>query len=193
MSTGNQNAIETNTHVCPHQFAFFLDNWLRRLIQSPNKIVGPYIKKGNTVIDMGCGPGYFSIDMAKMVGPSGKVIAIDIQPRMLSRVERKAKKHAVSERIHLHLAQSDQIGSVLQADFILAYYMIHETPDMGKALQELKDLLKSEGKILVVEPKMHVNRKKFEMMLQSADNVGLKTIEFPKGKGGRAVLLSHKP
>ena len=87
----NNQAPNPQPHVCPHQISFFLDNWIRRLIQNPQKIVGPYIQAGNTVMDMGCGPGYFTIDMAKLVGPKGRVIAIDIQTKMLERVRKKAQ------------------------------------------------------------------------------------------------------
>jgi len=67
--------------VCSHTHSFFLDNFLRRLIQNPKKIVGEYIKKGDTIIDLGCGPGYFSIAMAKMVGDTGRVYSVDLQTR----------------------------------------------------------------------------------------------------------------
>jgi len=184
----NNNIAKAQTHVCPHQIAFILDNWIRRLIQPPVKIVGPYIQEGNTVIDMGCGPGYFTIDMARMVGAKGMVIAVDIQTKMLERVRKKAQKHGLAERIVYHIADSDHIGLNQTADFILAYYMIHETPDMMNTLQELKNLLKDGGKILVVEPKMHVSRTAFEKMIQIAAGIGLKAVAFPKGKGGRCVV-----
>lgn len=177
-------------HVCPHQAYFFLDNWLRRLIQNPEKIVGPYIKKGDTVMDMGCGPGYFTIDMAKMVGPAGKVIAVDIQARMLERVRKKAQKHAVAERIEFHNAGDAHIGLNRKADFILAFYMLHEVPDMKQTLGELMRLLNTQGRILAVEPKMHVSRAGFETMLKHAEKTGLKAVDYPKKTGGRSVVWS---
>jgi ubiquinone/menaquinone biosynthesis C-methylase UbiE len=177
-------------HVCPHQISFFLDNWIRRLIQNPKKIVGPYIQEGDTVIDMGCGPGYFTIDMAKMVGQAGRVIAVDIQTKMLARVRKKAQKKGVAERIDFHEAGPDHIGLNREADFILAYYMIHETPDKTNTLRELKNLLRDGGKILTVEPKMHVTKTAFDKMILIAEGVGLKAIDFPKGKGGRSVVFS---
>jgi ubiquinone/menaquinone biosynthesis C-methylase UbiE len=177
-------------HVCPHQIAFFLDNWIRRLIQPPGKIVGPYIQEGNTVIDMGCGPGYFTIDMAKMIGSKGRVIAVDIQAKMLERVRKKAKKHGVAGRIDFHTAGTDHIGLNQTADFILAFYMIHEVPDMKHTLRELKTLLNNGGKILVVEPKMHVSQAGFKAMLDYAEEIGLKAIDFPKRAGGRSVVWS---
>ena len=70
-------------HICPHKFSFMLDNIFRRRLQHPRKIVGEYLRPGDTVIDLGCGPGFFTIDMAKVVGPTGKVIAVDLQRSML--------------------------------------------------------------------------------------------------------------
>jgi ubiquinone/menaquinone biosynthesis C-methylase UbiE len=126
--------------------------------------------------------------MARMVGAGGRVIAVDIQVKMLERVRKKAKKHGLAERILCHTADTGHIGMNQTADFILAYYMIHETPDITKTLQELKAALKDGGKILVVEPKMHVSRTAFEKMIQIAESVGLKAVDFPKGKGGRCVV-----
>ena len=179
-------------HVCPHQIGFILDNPFRRLIQNPKKIVGEYIRKGNTVIDMGCGPGYFTIDMAKMVGENGRVIAVDLQEHMLFKVKRKAVKHGVSDRMEFHQCEPDTIGLNRNGDFILAYYMIHEIPNPKGILAELKDMLKNNGKLLIVEPKMHVSKNLFDRMLDEANEVGLKIADIPKGKGGRSVLFVRK-
>ena len=184
------SSAKAQPHVCPHQISFFLDNWIRRLIQSPGKIVGPYIKKGNTVIDMGCGPGYFTIDMAKMVGPKGRVIAVDIQAKMLARVRRKAQKHSVADWIDFYKAGDEPIRLNQRADFILAFYMLHEVPDMTHTLKELKALLNQDGRILAVEPKMHVSKAGFKRMLVRAEEIGLKSIDFPKKTGGRSVVWS---
>jgi ubiquinone/menaquinone biosynthesis C-methylase UbiE len=177
-------------HVCPHQAGFMLDNPFRRLIQSPKKIVGEYIRPGDTVIDVGCGPGYFTIDMAKMVGHTGRVVAADLQQPMLLKVKKKAARHGVSDRIQYHQCEADKIGLKASADFILAYYMIHETPDPKRFLAELNGMLKAGGKLLIVEPKMHVSKKSFENMLAKAERAGLKILDTPKGKGGRSVLLT---
>jgi ubiquinone/menaquinone biosynthesis C-methylase UbiE len=185
-----KNLISNGPHVCPHQCGFFLDNWIRRLIQPPARIIGPYIQEGDTVMDLGCGPGYFTIDMAKMVGPKGRVLAVDIQTKMLERVRKKATKHGVADRIEFHTAGMDGIGLDQNADFILAYYMIHEVPDMKHTLRELKTLLNSGGKILAVEPRMHVSQAGFKAMLGHAEELGLNAIDFPKKAGGRSVVWS---
>jgi ubiquinone/menaquinone biosynthesis C-methylase UbiE len=182
---------KAKVHVCPHQISFMLDNWFRRLIQHPKKIAGEYIKKGDTVFDMGCGPGYFSIDLAKMVGETGKVFAVDLQASMLSRVKKKASRHGVFHRMVFHQCNASRIGLSEKANFILAYYMIHETPDPKAFLSELRDMLQTDGKLLVVEPRMHVSQTMFEIMVKDAESAGLRPIDFPKGKGGRSVLLGR--
>lgn len=179
--------------VCPHSMAFMLDNWVRRIIQRPRRIVGKYIKKGNRVIDLGCGPGFFTIDMAKMAGEMGEVIAIDLQKKMLDKVKKKAKKHQVDDRIKYHQSFEDSIGKKFknQADFVMAYYMIHETNNPKNFLREIKSILKPGGLFLLVEPRMHVSEEKFKKLVRLTEECGYKAIDFPENKGGRGLLLSH--
>ena len=70
---------DRSKRVCPVEIAGHLDNRIRRWVQNPQKILEPYVEEGMVVLDIGCGPGFFSIDMAKMVGRSGRVIAADLQ------------------------------------------------------------------------------------------------------------------
>jgi len=178
--------------VCSHTHAFFLDNFFRRIIQNPKKIVGEYIAEGDTVIDLGCGPGYFSIDMARMVGSSGKVIAVDLQKEMLEKTQGKAKRLSLEDRIIFHNCPQDKIGlnGDMKADFILAYYMVHETPDHFKFLTEVKTLLKEQGKFLLVEPRFHVSKKQFQQIARDVENAGFKILGSPPKKGGHSLLLS---
>jgi len=175
--------------VCPHTFAFMLDNWIRLLIQNPAKILKEYIRPGDIVIDMGCGPGFFTIEMARLVGKSGQVIAVDMQPEMLARVARKAVRKGVAGQVTCHRCHPDRIGLDLKSDFILAYYMVHETPDAMVFSREARTLLREKGQLLVVEPRMHVSRRDFEKMLVIAEESGLKGLSFPLKKGGHSVLL----
>ncbi len=188
----------TNSHrVCPHKFAFMLDNWIRRLFQNPVKILNDYIQPGDTVMDIGCGPGFFTIDMARMVGPAGRVIAVDLQPEMLAHTLKKAARKGVAGRVVAHQCKADAIGFNQPVDFILAYYMVHETPDASAFFKEARTLLREDGQMLVVEPRMHVSRRAFDDMLATAELVGLKTIDIPTKKGGYSVVLtkagSHEP
>ncbi|MBW2297441.1 MAG: class I SAM-dependent methyltransferase [Deltaproteobacteria bacterium] len=177
-------------HVCPHTISFFLDNRFRKIIQSPKRITGPYIKAGDTVIDIGCGPGFFSIEMAKLVGANGKVIAVDLQKKMIAHTKRKAAKYGMQDRMEFHQCEADHIGLNCKADFILAFYMVHETPNRLQFFQEIKSMLKDGGQLLVVEPTMHVSKAAFARMLMDTESAGLRAVDFPRRKGGRSVLFS---
>jgi len=192
MEESNMYNKDYKGDVCSHSHSFFLDNVFRRLIQNPKKIVGEYIKDGDTVVDLGCGPGYFSIDMAKMVGETGRVISVDLQPEMLEKVEKKAKKQNLSRRITLHNCPQNKIGlnPDVAADFVLAFYMLHETPDPDKFLQEVKTFLKKDGKCLIVEPIFHVSKKHFQNLTQDIKNIGFRILDYPQKKGGRSILIS---
>lgn len=180
----------STNHVCPHRFAGFLDNWVRRLVQPPGKIVGAYVDSGQTVVDLGCGPGFFAVEMAKRVGPAGRVIAVDLQEEMLARVVHKARKNGVDRVVEPFRCRSDRIGLNCRADFVLAFYMVHEAPDTRNLLAEIRTLLKPGGRVLAVEPRWHVSSERFAAMVETAEGVGLEAVDFPGGKGGRAVLFS---
>jgi len=75
-----------NNNICPVEKAGGLDNSIRKILQHPRKILRPYIKEGMSVLDLGCGPGYFSLEIAKLLNESGKVIAADLQQGMLDKV-----------------------------------------------------------------------------------------------------------
>jgi len=188
----------SENQICSHRHSFALDNILRRFIQSPKKIIGPYLKKGDTAVDLGCGPGFFTLPMAEFVGPSGTVIAVDLQEEMLARVQSKLanlKDQSKAAKLIFHKCGEHDIGldETVQADFILAYYMVHETPDRYHFLQQLRMLLKPSGSILVVEPPFHVSRKDFAKTLSIAEQTGLVIIDRPKGKGGKSALLATQP
>ena len=86
-------------HVCPWWGGYFIDNWLRRLFHDPDAILRPYVHPGMTVMDVGCGMGLFAIAMARLVGPTGKVIAVDLQQQMLDVLGKRALKAGVADRI----------------------------------------------------------------------------------------------
>ena len=111
--------------------------------------------------------------MAHLTGPHGRVVAADLQPQMLARVRRKAARFGMADRITCHRCQSDGIGLKIKADFILAWYMVHETPDPAAFFHEVQSLLKPNGRLLVVEPKVHVSRVAFAAIQSAAAAAGL--------------------
>jgi ubiquinone/menaquinone biosynthesis C-methylase UbiE len=180
-----------SNRVCPWQHAWGLDNWVRGLIQNPYKILDGYIEEGQTVLDLGCGPGVFSIAMAEMVGEKGKVISVDIQNEMLQMLKQKSEQMGLESRIQIHKSQPDKIGISEKVDFALAFYMIHEVPNKEGLLSEVATILKPRGKLLIVEPKIHVSKSSFEETINMAQSAGLKPISWPKVFFSRTVLLQR--
>jgi len=181
-----------NKRICSVENAGGLDNSVRRMLQNPQKILKPYIGKGMTVLDLGCGPGFFSVEIAKMVSDSGKVIAADLQTGMLEKVTQKIKRTELERRIEIHKCEDDRIGVTENVDFVLAFYMIHETPSPEKLFEEVKSILKPGGKFYIIEPKFHVPKKSFEAMINNVSNLGFEILERPKVFFSRAVLLTMK-
>src|SRR5208337_4430094 len=124
--------------VCPVEHAGQLDTNIRKLFQNPQRILGPYINEGMTVLDLGCGPGFFSIEIAKIVGITGKVVAADLQEGMLEKLKNKIKNTSILNIIELHKCQKDKIGLTVKFDFILLFYMLHEILNQTTLFQELK-------------------------------------------------------
>lgn len=176
-------------HICPWWLARALDNPIRRLIHNPEQMLKPYIKSGQTVLDIGCGSGTFTIAMARMVGDAGKVIALDVQNEMLQMVRTKAAKQGLESRIITYKSEPDKIGITAKVDFVLAFYMVHEVPDVDAFLKEITSLLKSHGKLLIVEPKLHVSASSFNKTLEAARLAGLKPISEPKIQFSRSMLF----
>jgi len=181
----------SSTSVCSSQHAWALDNWIRRLAHNPRKIVGGYIKEGQTVLDLGSGPGMFSIAMAEMVGEKGKVISVDIQEEMLQMLKRKSERAGFESRISVHKSQPDKIGVSEEVDFALAFYMVHEVPNREGFLREVTATLKPNGKLLIVEPIFHVSKSSFEETAKTAKSAGLRVTSWPKIFFSRAVLLQR--
>jgi ubiquinone/menaquinone biosynthesis C-methylase UbiE len=176
--------------VCPVEMAGSLDCRMRRWLQNPDKILRPYIKKGMTVLDLGCGPGFFSVEMAELVGESGLVIASDLQEGMLQKLKDKIKGTKIESRIKLHKCTESGIGVSENVDFVLAFYMVHEVPNKENFFKEIKSILKPNGHFLIVEPKLfHVSKTAFEATIKNAEEIGLKPVERPKVSFGRTVLL----
>ncbi len=117
--------------------------------------------------------------------------AIDIQGKMLAALAARARRRGVSERISLHQANPDSLGSHPQADFILAFWMVHEVPDQRAFLTEIFKLLKPEGIFLLVEPRAHVSEKAFRRTIETASEIGFAIKDEPRIRISRSVLLAR--
>lgn len=177
--------------VCPWWLYFALDNRIRKSIHKPEKILDNYVKPGQTVMDFGCGPGTYTIDMAQMVGRNGKVIAVDFQEKMLKILEKKCKKEGLESRVKIHQNKTESIGISEKVDFVLAFYVIHELPAIDNFFAELRSIVKPEGNLLVIEPKVHVKKHFFERIVYSARNHGFVPQSRINIRFSRAILFKN--
>ncbi len=179
---------EDKKHICSVERAGVLDIGLRKLIHSPRKILAPFVKPGMTALDFGAGPGFFTLEMARLVGENGKVIAADLQDGMLEKLRVKVKNTDLGKIITFHKTGEDKIGLEEKVDFALVFYVLHELPDQEKFFAELKTILKPGAKTLIVEPKFHVSKKAFQNSVELMKKLGFEITETPKIFMSRSVV-----
>jgi ubiquinone/menaquinone biosynthesis C-methylase UbiE len=168
---------------------YSFDNPLRRIFHDPERLLDPYVRPGMTVVDIGCGMGYFTIGLAKLAGPGGKVIAVDLQQQMLDALGRRARRAGMADRIILHRCRKESLGVEAPADFVLAFWMAHEVPDAPHFFREIFTLLKTGSRLLLVEPKVHVTRSSLERTLAVCRETGFQVLEEPAVALSRAFLM----
>ena len=121
------------------------------------------------------GSGFFSIELAKMVGKNGKVFSVDLQEGMLQKIRNKIHGTELEDRIKLIKSEEDKINVPEKVDFILAFYMVHEVPKKERLFEALKNVLNEKGQFLIVEPKLfHVTKKEFGLTMQIAEKLDSK-------------------
>jgi ubiquinone/menaquinone biosynthesis C-methylase UbiE len=181
--------ILNKDHTCPWWLIVTFDNPLRKLIHNPQQILGDYVKPGDSVLDVGCGMGYFTLGLAELVGPDGKVIAADLQAQMLNGLRQRAARAGLLPRIQIQQSTPEKISAQGSVDFALAFWMVHEVRNQSAFLGEVYALLKPSGQLLIVEPKLHVSGKAFERTVDQSKTLGLQVIDLPKVRASRAVLF----
>ena len=159
--------------ICPVEGAGALDSKVRLWFQNPEKILRPYVKTGMTVLDVGCGPGFFSLPLALLVGENGRVISADLQVGMLQRLKEKIEGTELDRRIVPVQCGRDSLNVSTTVDFALAFYMVHEVPDKARFFQQMRSIVRDGGQVLFVEPKLfHVSRTDFNSSLALARTAG---------------------
>ena len=179
-------------HICPVWVGYLLASPVRRIFQSPDKIVGPYVKEGMTVLDMGCAMGFFSVPMATMVGADGRIVCVDVQEKMLVSLRKRAVKAGVDNRMEVQNCAENEMGLDYlrgEVDFALAFAMVHEVDDPEALIHQIHSLLKKGGHLLVAEPKGHVSSEEFDDTLRWSAEAGFKTIARPAIGRSHGALL----
>ncbi len=175
--------------VCPAAHGGWLSTPARKLIQNPERILNGWIEPGQTAVDLGCGSGFFTLALAKRVGPAGRVIGVDLQEGMLAQAKLRAERSGLLDRITLHRCGATGIGLQETADFALAFYMVHEVPDVAVFLGQVRALVKPGGRFLLVEPVFHVTKGRFEKTVELARAAGFEPAARLRIAFSRSVLF----
>jgi ubiquinone/menaquinone biosynthesis C-methylase UbiE len=181
-----------SNHVCPWWIGYLLASPLRRLSQKPEDILSPHVKEGMTILEVGPGMGFFTLPMARLVGPQGKIVCIDVQERMIKSLMRRATRAGLSERIITRLTSGDslQVNDFSNSvDFALLFAVVHEIPNQEKLFREVHATLKDNSLVLVSEPAGHVSRDEFNQTLATSKRVGFEVITSPEIKRNLSVVL----
>ncbi len=111
---------------------------------------------------------------------------------MLKAIHSRAGEAGLDERITTHLATVDTIGTWQDVDFALAFWMLREVPDKKKILDEIRATLKPDGRLLLVEPALHVTRKMFEETAHIAIEAGFVIKERPHISLSQSLALQPR-
>jgi ubiquinone/menaquinone biosynthesis C-methylase UbiE len=171
---------------------YLLASPLRRWWQNPEQLLAPYLRAGVTVLEPGPGMGFFTLPMARMVGATGRVVALDIQAKMLDVLRRRAAKAKLLDRVETRLATAESMhlddlrGAV---DFVLAGAVVHEMPSAERFFQEAAAASKDGALLLLAEPAGHVTTETFAVELEAARQAGWDLVSRPTVRRCLAALL----
>ena len=164
---------------------------VRRLFQSPENILKPYIREGMTVLEIGSGMGFFTLPMARLVGESGHVVCVDLQEKMIRAVKKRAVRAGLIDRIELRVCTPTSLDIddlAEKVDFALVFAVVHEVPDAERFLSEIQRSLRKGGSLFFSEPAGHVSRKAFGGTLAIAQMLGFRIAGSPKIKRSHSSL-----
>jgi len=178
--------------VCPWWLGYFLLNPWRRRSQNPASILGSYIRPGMTVLEPGPGMGFFTLELARMVGSSGRVIAVDIQRKMLDKLKHRALKAGLAGNLEARTATpasmgiSDMAGKV---DFTLAFSLWFTSfPTPGTFFRK-SQLPRNLALHFYWPSQPDTSRQRCLPELEAAAQAGFHIVEHPAIRKSQAVLL----
>jgi ubiquinone/menaquinone biosynthesis C-methylase UbiE len=169
-------------HVVPWWLGPLLASPVRRLLQNPERLVASLVRPGDKVLEVGPGMGFFTLPLARAVGEQGRVVCVDVQPRMLRGLSRRLEKRGLAGRVAVRQCSADGLGvSDLEGtmDLVLAIHVVHEMLAPGAALREMARALRSGGRLLLVEPAGHCPERVFQAEIDWAARAGLARIPDP--------------
>jgi ubiquinone/menaquinone biosynthesis C-methylase UbiE len=123
--------------------------------ESPQELLDALqVKPGQTVADVGCGNGFYSLQLAQLVGPEGRVLAVDIQPEMLRLLKERAAEAGIDNIEPILSTPADPNLPADEVDLILLVDVYHEFSYPQRMLQAMRTSLSRDGRIVLAEYRM---------------------------------------
>ena len=188
MPTNANNDSAAAGSLCPWWLGSTLNNSLRRLLHKPERILAGHVRPGQHVADVGAGSGFFTLPLAQLVGPGGRVFAVDIQPKMLRQIKQQADRSGLANIVTCQ-ASSNAPALQERVEFILLFWMLHEVHGGASFVAALRDALVPGGRLLFSEPKFHVTQRQFRQETAWFTSAGFRIIGTPAIRASRALLL----
>jgi len=185
---GRQIIVGRMPETLPGEMEF--REWLREHADEVLKIVG--IRKGQTILDYGCGPGTFTIASARVAGEQGKVYALDVRQRALERVGEEAKNEGLRNIVTM-LADSSRMDISLEdesVDVVVVYDVMHDISDRGRLLEELHRVLRRDG-FLSIFP-MHMGDEEMKEIVDESGLFRLRDSYSPPGHETASSILNFE-
>ena len=180
-------------HRTPGWLMAAFDATIRPLLWDPCKIVGPHLEPGRAVADIGCGAGYYAPALSSLIGADGELFLVDVQEDMLERAMKRVGSDPQAEaQVAPVLTDGDSFDLPRRVDFALMSWMLHEVERPELLWRSVHEHLRPGGQALVIEPRVHVRRRKFDEEMAPAADLGFR-VERTNGIFFCRVCVATKP
>lgn len=153
MSHGSDHGRDC--HGNPHDFDAYLarlESPERALWQLPDRVVRALgLRAGQTVADIGAGPGYFSLRLARKVGPLGRVFAVDVEPAILAVLRDRVAAVKLAQVTPVLALPETPLLPPASCDRVLSVNAYHHHPNRRAALRAMARLLRRGGRVAIVD------------------------------------------
>jgi ubiquinone/menaquinone biosynthesis C-methylase UbiE len=154
------------------------------------------IRPGETIADVGCGPGFFTIAAGQAVGPTGRVVAVELERSMLDLVQAAAAEAGLS---NVEVRQSTDGPLPLEnglADLTLCALVLHDLPEPLSVVRELARITRPAGRIAVVEwipqdNEQRPNRLRPDQVTELLAQVGRRTVDVRQISDQQYLLIAN--
>lgn len=180
-------------HRTPWWLMEAFDRTLRPVLYDAERIVRPFVAPGDRVADIGCGTGYFSPALSRLIGPAGELLLVDAQEEMLRRaVEKVHRDPTARAKVTGVMVSGGDLQLPREIDFALMSWMLHEVEEPEAYWRSLRHSIRPAGKVLVIEPLIHVSADRWESELVPATDFGFRRRDVGGILFSRAAVLTRR-